>query len=54
MIMMRQVEKVSSRLLVISKLDVTEIRERESNISNKHELKEGNRIYIAFVVLFDK
>ena len=51
MIMMRQLEKVSSRLLVISEVDATEIR--ESNISNKHDVKKRNRIYIVFAVLFD-
>ena len=51
MIMMRQLEKVSSRFLVISEVDATEIR--ENNISNKHDVKTRNRIYIVFAVLFD-
>ena len=36
--MVRQLEKTLSRLLIISKVDATEIR--ESNISNKHEVKK--------------
>ena len=51
MIMVRQVEKTSSRLVITSKVKATEIT--ESNNSNKHEVKKNIRICKVFVILFD-